>query len=317
MSSRAANSDGRLTGERPLRSDEAMPRSLAAALIAVVLTAGLEGCGDGDDGSPRPTPTPGPSIGSAPASAFAGTYDAAVSGDLGDQADLVGGAFSDGSNFLGLSLRSSSRHFFSLQGFLTEAGTFDLTGVVGTPRRAIFVEGRGIATHDRSTEKIVGTAHSSNSFLDFELSFTFDRPHGADPTSFMGVHRFDFTPSPSACGCDSTATFAITPLVNGAGLIYDAVPELDAAGHEVGAFSGGECLVSPTGRVSCEMAYGPTQSSAWFPAAHLFGRFARAGEPAGTGLAEFFREGDDTAREATWTATRIGPFPEPTATTSP
>lgn len=295
-----------------------MPHRLAAALIAAVLGACAAGCGDGDDGSPRPTPTPGPSIGSAPAYAFQGTHDAAVSGDLGEQADLVGAVFSDSYTFLGLSLRSSSRHFFSLQGFLTESGAVDLTGTVGTPRRAIFVKGRGVATQDRRSQKIVGTVHAANSFLDdFEVSFTFDRALGADVTPYAGVHRFDFSPSSSVCECDSTATLPIALQTNGFGRIDGAASELDAAGNDVGAFGGGECLVTPTGRVICTMAYGPTESSAWFPAAYLFGRIARAGEPARTGRAEFFFEGDEEARRTAWTATRLVPLPEPTATTSP
>lgn len=315
MTSHAPNADG-LTGERPLHSDGAMPRPLVAALIAAAL-AGLGGCGDGDHGSPRPTPTPGPSIGSAPASAFAGTYDATVSGDFGERADLVGSAFTDNGSFLGLVVRGSSRHAFSLQGFLTDAGTLDLTGVVETPRRAIFVEGRGAATHDRSSQKIVGTVRAANSFLDFEVSFTFDRALGADVTPFAGIHRFAFSPSPSACECDSTATLSIPLLTNGLGPLFEAASEVDAAGREVGALAGGECLVSPTGRAICTMAYGPTVTSAWFPAAYLFGRLGRADEPAGAGRAEFFVEGDEDARRSAWTATRLAPLPGPTSVTSP
>jgi hypothetical protein len=281
------------------------PHGLVALLLAFTLVA----CGEEDHRSPRPMPTTTPELGSDRAEGLQGTYDVTVAGDLGDHGDLVGSVTASHDEALAFSVRLSSNTYFTVGGTLRHDGTVALLGSAVTPRRSFSIEGQGVAARDTATQRIVGTVHSSSSFLGFELSFTFDRPRAANVTPYMGTHRFRFSPSPSGCECDSTATFRISGQTNGFERADYLTPELDVLSRELGVFDGGECLVTATGRLSCLLAYAPKGLAPWYPAAYFFGRIAREAEPAGTGRAEIVFDGDETPRQVAWTATRLGPLP--------
>jgi hypothetical protein len=295
-----------------------MARALAAAITAV-LAACLVGCGDGGDESrPTPTPTSASPMGAVYAFMLPGAYDVALSGDLGNRDDLVGFVFESDGEVVILDVRLSSQTNLALYGWLASDGSMRITGFAETPRRSIAVEGRGVATRDGTGQRIVGTVRAANSFLDFELGFTADRSSGTSVLDFNGTHRFAFGPSPSGCGCDSTATFDIAARPDGWAEVRLAVPELDARGAQVGGMQPIDCFVTQRGRLICYMFYGPPGFGPPYAEAYLFGQLAPANSAViGVGRFEALVSGDDEPTHATWTATHVDAVPQPSPTTSP
>jgi hypothetical protein len=239
-------------------------RSISRALTSVLLmTLAACGNGGGDEASRTPTPT----VTATPADfhAFVGTYDLTSSGDS------ASGLFGDG-------LATAS---FLPSGELAISLLFDIPGdlpssaqLSGSPRPdgTVTLAGSGIVSGDIAfrlsgsavlttafggvdIQRIAGSMRSESSFPVFSNEFTLERPTSGTSTGLGGVCRLALGPSPSGCGCPSTATMHLAVPADGLGRSSLAFDDRDADEASLGTFAPGDCLVSPRGRIHCGLEY--------------------------------------------------------------
>ena len=250
----------RVYGRSMRRQTRAASRAVAGVLLLALSACGN---GDGDDASPTATPSPTPTATATAGAfgAFAGTYDLASSGD----------------SATGLSGDGLATVVFAPAGELTISFLFDTGGSAsasGTPRadRSVSLTGSGVVSGDilfRLTgsaalstaftpvevQRITGSMQSESVFPRSSNQFTLERPASGTFTGLAGVCRLTLEPSPSGCGCPSTATMHLEVPADGMGRSPLAFDDVDAAGTPLGTFAPGDCLVSPQGRIHCGLAY--------------------------------------------------------------
>lgn len=192
-------------------------------------------------------------------------------------------------------------------------GTVALSGQgVVEDDEVILLDGNSTLSETRGVQRIVGKLHD-RTLLGFSPSFAFERLVNGSAARFAGSYGFRFTPSPSGCDCATTTTLEIEVGADGFGRSIAMAEERDAGGAVLGHFDAGECLVTFTGTIRCQLAYQttvPTPPSG-IPGGPSFlvtltGRLvAHAGGATGSGRTEapifpeaFFLGGDWTAEPA-------------------
>lgn len=268
-----------------------MRRRLGWSAAGLVLL--FAGCGDGDDGelriamtsptAPRPTataspvgPTPsgvpaGPgtatAIPTATATAtptavlarFLGTYDGAseidgrIGGDewiatvTGTNSALTLALLFDGHSSVGVSGRLVGDRLDASEG----------GGVLEDDIR-VFATGSATFAETSSQQRIRGEVHEPNGGFGFRERFVLTRPRDGRPSRFAGPWTFTLTPSPSGCACVSTVALTIETGDDGMGASVADAPELDEHGAQLGTLHDGDCFVTASGRLRCELVYETT-----------------------------------------------------------
>lgn len=202
---------------------------------------------------------------------------------FGDFPDLVGRVTADVGDGIGLRFVTPDRVEVMVGGTMDDDGSIEVGGTVSAPRRRFDVHGRAVASRDEGSRRIVVTIRAVDSFIDFATTFTFETALLASPLPFAGAERLAFDPSPSGCACGSTASLSITTPVTGFGSSDLVASDADTSGEVLGGFDPGECDVTASGRVFCQLRYQRTPDLL-LPVeerpvvyARLFGRLSRSG----------------------------------------
>jgi hypothetical protein len=201
------------------------------------------------------TPSATPTVTPQDLERFTGTYDATSTSDTSDFsgegiATVTG--HSDSKVELGVDFGGFTS--VGLTGLISPGGSVDLAGFgrfqvdieFQATGHATISETRGVQRIEGFFDAVIGTSR--------RVDFALKRPATGTPGTFTAEYHFAFTPSPSGCACDSEATLAIVVGTDGSGTSQPG-DDHDAGGTLLGTFASGDCLVSPSGRVLCSMAY--------------------------------------------------------------
>jgi hypothetical protein len=218
--------------------------------------------------SPRPatlTPTPtasGTPIPTATASAvpvdvadFVGVYDADATGGGFSPAYAIG-VVGGGGGFITIELLLDGHTNVTLSGSVDDDGVAVLSGQ-GVFQDDILITPTGTATlsTDGVVQRIEGAMEGGLSFV---ASFQLARPIAGTSEGFAGTYRVAFVPSPGGCECTTTADLTLAVEPDGIAESTTAADEADAVGTLQGTFDAGDCFVTASGRLYCELPYETT-----------------------------------------------------------
>ncbi len=208
--------------------------------------------------------------------ALVGTYDTAFAFDpryfdpLPGSGEVLGVLRETGDGTVWLDIELSALESLGLGGSIEPWGGVTLDGhfVMGGD---ILYQAKGTLTvSDRGDERRV-TGRVEAALFDGRvvavITFTMVRPVSGTPAAFSGSYAFVFAPSPDGLGSDSSAAIMIDVPPSGIGMASSAT-DFDANGTPRGTFAGGECLVSPQGRLRYRTSYDPVDPAS--PASHCW-----------------------------------------------
>ena len=230
-----------LTSLTPLPTPTLTPRPATLTPTATV------------SGTPIPTATESP----VPVNVadFVGVYDA----------DATGGGFSPayaiavvdgGAGSITIVLLLDGHTSMTLSGSVDDDGVAALSGQ-GVFQDDIFITPTGTATlsTDGDVQRIEGTMQGGFGFV---ASFQLARPIAATSDGFTGTYRVAFVPSPGGCECTTTADLTLEVESDGSAESTTAADETDAVSTLQGTFDAGDCFVTASGRLYCELPYETT-----------------------------------------------------------
>lgn len=201
--------------------------------------------------SPTPTSTPPP----IDVFDFLGVYDASF-----ETEQIIAEVYSDEGE-IGVALFFDGHTSVGLQGAPHGDGHVSLEGE-GRLEDDIVFFAHGTATfiENATTQRVQGAIRREKMQFGIEGHFVLERPVQRMASRYDGAYRFTFDPSPSGCGCTTTAVFALSADDKGIGTILAAADELDTSDSRQGAFDPYYCLVTATGRLRCVLGYETTRA---------------------------------------------------------
>jgi hypothetical protein len=217
--------------------------------------------------TPRPvTPTPTPTSSLTPpttvtatpvpvnAAEFTGIYDVDATGGGFSPAYAIATVAGDTVGVT-IELQLDGHTSLSLSGPVDDAGVAELSGQ-GIFQDDMVIAPTGSATLSTSdgVQRIAGSVQTGS----FAATFELERPVAGTSEGFAGTYRFTFVPSPGGCGCDSRADLTLEVEPDGIAESTTAADETEEVGTLQGTFDAGDCLVTASGRLHCELDYETT-----------------------------------------------------------